>query len=286
MKIRIANSAGFCYGVRRAVELAEGAARSGEPCVMLGPIIHNQDMMDHLARHGLRAVVRPEEVPEGSEVIIRSHGESRAVHEGLHARGVRILDATCPNVTRIHQIVARAEEQGRQPIIIGTRDHPEVLAIAGWCCRPVVLSGAEELENWLAEDPSRRQMPLTFVSQTTAIRRVWDSCVKKAKKECTNAEFFDTICGATSKRQEEAVQLAAQCGAMVVIGDRQSSNTRKLAELCREVCPSVQLIERADDLELSPLRGTETVGITAGASTPAWIIKEVCDKMSDEIMEI
>ena len=109
MKIRIANSAGFCYGVRRAVELAEGAARSGEPCVMLGPIIHNQDMMDHLARHGLRAVVRPEEVPEGSEVIIRSHGESRAVHEGLHARGVRILDATCPNVTRIHQIVARAE---------------------------------------------------------------------------------------------------------------------------------------------------------------------------------
>ena len=132
MKIRIANSAGFCYGVRRAVELAEGAARSGEPCVMLGPIIHNQDMMDHLARHGLRAVVRPEEVPEGSEVIIRSHGESRAVHEGLHARGVRILDATCPNVTRIHQIVARAEEQGRQPIIIGTRDHPEVLAIAGW----------------------------------------------------------------------------------------------------------------------------------------------------------
>lgn len=135
MKIRIANSAGFCYGVRRAVELAEGAAQSGEPCVMLGPIIHNQDMMDHLARHGLRAVVRPEEVPEGSEVIIRSHGESRAVHEGLHARGVRILDATCPNVTRIHQIVARAEEQGRQPIIIGTRDHPEVLAIAGWCCR-------------------------------------------------------------------------------------------------------------------------------------------------------
>ena len=134
-----------------------GRPGPGEPCVMLGPIIHNQDVMDHLARHGLRAVVRPEEVPEGSEVIIRSHGESRAVHEGLHARGVRILDATCPNVTRIHQIVARAEEQGRQPIIIGTRDHPEVLAIAGWCCRPVVLSGAEELENWLAEDPSRRR---------------------------------------------------------------------------------------------------------------------------------
>ena len=286
MKIRIANSAGFCYGVRRAVELAEGAARSGEPCVMLGPIIHNQDMMDHLARHGLRAVVRPEEVPEGSEVIIRSHGESRAVHEGLHARGVRILDATCPNVTRIHQIVARAEEQGRQPIIIGTRDHPEVLAIAGWCCRPVVLSGAEDLENWLAEDPSRRQMPLTFVSQTTAIRRVWDSCVKKAKKECTNAEFFDTICGATSKRQEEAHRLAQQCSLMVVIGDGKSSNTKRLAEICKEVCPDVRLIERAADLEPSALSQANVVGITAGASTPAWIIKEVYDKMSDENMEI
>ena len=222
---------------------------------------------------------QPEEVPEGSEVIIRSHGESRAVHEGLHARGVRILDATCPNVTRIHQIVARAEEQGRQPIIIGTRDHPEVLAIAGWCCRPVVLSGAEELENWLAEDPTRRQMPLTFVSQTTAIRRVWDSCVKKRKKMSVQTQnFLIQYVEATSKRQEEAVQLAAQCGAMVVIGDRQSSNTRKLAELCREVCPSVQLIERVDDLELSPLRGTETVGITAGASTPAWIIRRSVTK--------
>ena len=254
MKIRIANSAGFCYGVRRAVELAEGAARSGEPCVMLGPIIHNQDMMDHLARHGLRAVVRPEEVPEGSEVIIRSHGETALSTRACMPRASASWTPPVPMLPVSIRSWPGLRSRG-QPIIIGTRDHPEVLAIAGWCCRPVVLSGAEELENWLAEDPSRRQMPLTFVSQTTAIRRVWDSCVKKAKKECTNAEFFDTICGATSKRQEEAVQLAAQCGAMVVIGDRQSSNTRKLAELCREVCPSVQLIERADDLELSPLRG-------------------------------
>ncbi len=134
-----------------------------------------------------------------------------------------------------------------------------MLAIAGWCCHPVVLSGAEELENWLAEDPSRRRnLPLTFVSQTTSTRKIWDDCVKKAKKECTNAEFFDTICGATSKRQEEAHRLAAQCGTMVVIGDRKSSNTKTLAELCREVCPAVQLIERADDLELSPLPRAET----------------------------
>ena len=286
MKLVLAKSAGFCYGVRRAVELAEETAKQGEPCVMLGSIIHNQDVMDHLASQGLRAVERPEDVPDGSAVIIRSHGESRAVHEGLEAWGVRVLDATCPNVTRIHQIVAQAEERGRQPIIVGTPDHPEVRAIAGWCRHPVVLSGEKDLETWLSQGPERRDLPLTFVSQTTSTRKIWDGCVKKAKKECTNAEFFDTICGATSKRQEEARQLAEKCGMMVVIGDRKSSNTKRLAELCREVCPDVRLIERAEDLDLTHIPQTETIGITAGASTPAWIIKEVYNKMSDEIMEI
>ena len=286
MKLILAKSAGFCYGVRRAVELAEETAKQGTPCVMLGSIIHNQDVIDHLASQGLTSVERPEEVPDGSAVIIRSHGESRAVHEGLEARGVRILDATCPNVTRIHQIVAQAEERGRQPVIVGTPDHPEVRAIAGWCRHPVVLAGEKDLETWLSQGLERRDLPLTFVSQTTSTRKIWDGCVKKAKKECTNAEFFDTICGATSKRQEEARQLAEKCGMMVVIGDRKSSNTKRLAELCREVCTDVRLIERAEDLDLTHIPRTETIGITAGASTPAWIIKEVYNKMSDEIMEI
>ena len=286
MKLILAKSAGFCYGVRRAVELAEETAKQGTPCVMLGSIIHNQDVIDHLASQGLTSVERPEEVPDGSAVIIRSHGESRAVHEGLEARGVRILDATCPNVTRIHQIVAQAEERGRQPVIVGTPDHPEVRAIAGWCRHPVVLAGEKDLETWLSQGLERRDLPLTFVSQTTSTRKIWDGCVKKAKKECTNAEFFDTICGATSKRQGEARQLAEKCGMMVVIGDRKSSNTKRLAELCREACPDVRLIERAEDLDLTHIPQTETIGITAGASTPAWIIKEVYNKMSDEIMEI
>ena len=286
MKIRLAKSAGFCYGVKRAVELAESAAQSGEPCVMLGYIIHNSDVVDHLARQGVKVVEGPDQVPEGYGVIIRSHGESRATYQRLEQRGAKILDATCPNVTRIHRIVAKAEEQGRQPVIIGTPNHPEVVAIAGWCRHPVVLPGADELEEWLREDENRKNLPLTFVSQTTSTRKIWDGCVKKAKKECTNAEFFDTICGATSKRQEEAHQFAAQCDKMVVIGDGKSSNTKRLAEICRESCPDVQLIERAADLDLSRLAQAEVVGITAGASTPAWIIKEVCDKMSDENMEI
>ena len=286
MSVVLAKSAGFCYGVRRAVELAERTAEEGRPCVMLGSIIHNKDVIARLAEKGLTAVERPEDVPEGSAVIIRSHGEGRAVYDQLQARGVEILDATCPNVTRIHQIVAQAEETGRQPVIMGTPDHPEVTAIAGWCSHPVVVSGAEELEKWLVQDEKRRNLPLTFVSQTTSTRKIWDDCVKKAKKECTNAEFFDTICGATSKRQEEAHRLAQQCSLMVVIGDGKSSNTKRLAEICRESCPDVRLIERAADLEPSALSQANVVGITAGASTPAWIIKEVYDKMSEENMEI
>ena len=286
MKIVLAQSAGFCYGVRRAVELAEETAKKGEPCVMLGSIIHNQDMIDHLAKQGMHCVTSVEEVPCGSSVIVRSHGESRAVHQALQERGAMILNATCPNVTHIHQIVSRAEEQGRVPVIVGTPDHPEVMAIAGWCEHPVVLSGVEDLSKWLENGPENRDLPLTFVSQTTSTRKIWDSTVKKAKKECTNTEFFDTICGATSKRQEEAVRLARESDAMVVIGDRKSSNTKRLAELCREVCSNVQLIERAEDLDTNALSAAHQVGITAGASTPAWIIKEVHNKMSEEILEM
>ena len=286
MKVVVARSAGFCYGVRRAVELAEEQAARGVPCVMLGSLIHNRDVSRRLAAQGLRVVDSPEEVPDGAAVIIRSHGESRTVHEEFARRGVEVLDATCPNVTHIHKIVAEAENRGRQPVIVGTPDHPEVLAIAGWCENSVILSGAENLEKWLKEDENRTNFPLTFVSQTTSTKKIWEDCVKKAKKLCTNAEFFDTICGATSKRQEEARQLAAQCGLMVVVGDRQSSNTRRLAEICRESCPHVRLIERAKDLDLSQLPQVDMVGITAGASTPAWIIKEVIDKMSEEILEM
>ena len=208
-EIVLAQSAGFCYGVRRAVELAEEKAAQSVPCVMLGPIIHNKEVMGRLAGRGLRTVDRPDQVPDGSAVIIRSHGESRAVHEALARRGAEVFDATCPNVTRIHRIVEEAERRGRQSVIVGTPDHPEVLAIAGWCGNPVVVSGEEDLEKWLEEGENRNDLPLTFVSQTTSTKKIWDNCVKKAKKLCTNAEFFDTICGATSNRQEEARQIAA-----------------------------------------------------------------------------
>ena len=286
MKLELARSAGFCYGVRRAVELAEEAARSGRPCVMLGPVIHNRNVIDYLKGLGVGVADTPEEVPDGAAVIIRSHGECRAVHEALARRGLAVVDATCPNVARIHRIVAEAEEKGRQVLIIGDPAHPEVRAIAGWCGHPVVLEGAGELEAWLSKDPKNREKPLTMVAQTTSTRAIWDSAAEKAKKECTNTKIFDTICNATCKRQSEAQELAARCGAMVVIGGRESSNTRRLAELCKALCPMVVWIERAAELEPSTLYRKASIGITAGASTPGWIIKEVYNKMSEENFEI
>ena len=286
MRLELARSAGFCYGVRRAVQMAEMAAEEGRPCVMLGPIIHNRDVIAYLESIGVGLVDTPEEVPPGTAVLIRSHGEGRPVHEALARLGRPVIDATCPNVSRIHQIVSRAEEGGRQVLIIGTRTHPEVAAIAGWCRRPVVLEGVAELSNWLETAPERRDIPLTMVSQTTSTRFIWDSCVEKAKKECTNLKIFDTICNATCKRQSEAQELAAQNDAMIVIGGRDSSNTRRLTELCAALCPMVVWIERAAELEPSNLCRKASIGITAGASTPEWIIKEVYDKMSDENIEI
>ncbi|MCD8005015.1 MAG: bifunctional 4-hydroxy-3-methylbut-2-enyl diphosphate reductase/30S ribosomal protein S1 [Oscillospiraceae bacterium] len=285
MRIELAQTAGFCYGVRRAVEMAQRAGEEQRPCVLLGHLIHNRYVIERLEEQGLATVERVEQIPPGAAVLLRSHGESRAVHEYLRAHGNPIIDAACPNVSRIHRIVAQAEAQGRTAVIIGEASHPEVAAIAGWCERPVVLSGPEEVERWILENGSCQQ-PLTVVSQTTSTRRLWESCIEKIKKVCTNAEIFDTICSATRKRQEEAQKLAAQCDAMVVIGDSHSSNTRRLAELCAQQCPLVLSVENGEELDTAQLQGAAFVGITAGASTPGWIIKEVYDKMSDEIMEI
>ncbi len=286
MKVLQAKSAGFCYGVRRAVELAEQTVEAGTPCVMLGPIIHNAHVVEEFARRGMGCVSSVEEVPEGCAVLIRSHGESRAVYQALEEKGIPVLDATCPNVSRIHDLVRKAEENGRIPVIIGRKSHPEVLATAGWCRGAIVLETAEELEKWLKQGENRYDLPITLVCQTTASKENWKKSVEIAKKLCTNAEIFDTMCSATYHRQAEAVSLAKECDAMIVIGDHASSNTRHLAELCEAECNNVVWIEQAAELPEHLLNGAACVGITAGASTPGWIIKEVKNKMSEEIMEI
>ncbi len=287
MSVTLAKTAGFCYGVKRAVELAEKTAQSGTPCVMLGSIIHNEHVVEHLKAQGMGQVDTPEQVPEGYSVLIRSHGEAKSVHDALKASGANVIDATCPSVARIHKLVQQAEENGRVPVIIGLPSHPEVRAIAGWCRNPVVLQDDKALEAWLAEDPNRSKLPLSFVFQTTSTRSVWKKCEILAKKQCTNGEIFDTICNATAHRQLEAQELAAESDVMIVIGDHKSSNTRHLAELCQEKCSRVCWIETAQELPEHLDAGALRIGITAGASTPGWIIKEVKTNMSNEVnMEI
>ena len=285
MNVRVAKSAGFCYGVRRAVDMAERAAAQG-PVYLLGHITHNDHVIGWLEDMGAVTISSPEEAPEGSTVLIRAHGEPDRVYETLEGRRCRVLDATCPNVTRIHDIVRDAEARGRVPVIVGEADHPEILGILGCTREGIVVSGWDELEQIFKKMPDLPGQPLTFVSQTTAILVNWEKIVENTKKVCTNAEFFDTICNATSRRQSEALELAGQCDAMIVIGDQKSSNTRKLTRLCAGRCPLVVQAERGNDVDREQFRRIHTLGITAGASTPEWIIKEVTNKMSDEIMEI
>ena len=248
MMVRVARSAGFCYGVRRAVDMAEQAAAQG-PVYLLGHITHNDHVIRRLEGMGAVTISAPEEAPEGSTVLIRAHGEPDGTYRALEARGCQVLDATCPNVARIHQIVRDAEARGRVPVIVGEADHPEILGIVGCCRRGLVAAGWGELEQIMQKVPELPGQPLTFVSQTTAILVNWEKIVENAKKVCTNAEFFDTICNATSRRQSEALELAGQCDGMIVIGDQKSSNTRKLTQLCRSRCPLVVQAERGDGID-------------------------------------
>ena len=281
MSVTVAQSAGFCFGVSRAVELVEEAAKTGKQVATLGPIIHNRHVVEKFAAMGIRVIEAPEEALPGETVIIRSHGVARDIYRRLQKQGVEIVDATCPFVKRIHGIVSRAEEEGRLPVIIGTPTHPEVEGIAGWCSECRVFPTLQELESWVREGEIPRDSAICMVCQTTSTESLWKSCGEFAKKQFTNLKIFDTICKATEYRQNEAAQLSEKSQAMVVVGDPKSSNTGRLAMICREHCDRVFLVESAADLNPTDFRGVTDVGITAGASTPAWIIKEVNKTMSE-----
>ena len=283
MQIILAKTAGFCFGVDRAVEMVNESVRRGNKTATLGPIIHNRHVVERFLKQGVRELDSPEQAEPGETVIIRAHGVPEQVQQALCARGVPVLDATCPFVKKIHTIVKNETQKGRKIIIFGSPAHPEVEAIASFCREPLIVQSPEELENWLREAPERRNLPISMVSQTTSSQKMWKSCAEIAKKVCTNCEIFDTICRATEMRQEEAAILSQKCDAMVVVGDARSSNTGRLAMICEQYCKKVSLVDQADDLEMSLFSGANTVGITAGASTPSWIIKEGNNKMSEEL---
>ncbi len=282
MKLAIAKTSGFCYGVSRSISIAEESVKSGERCYTFGPLIHNRQVTDMLAEKGIIEASDIGLIPAGSTVIIRSHGAGKDDYRRLEELGMRIVDATCPNVTKIHNIVASASEQGRTVLIIGEAEHPEVDAIRRWCDRSFVFENDIELGKWLENNPDATKAQLTVVFQTTLNRKIMVESEKLIKKQCTNYEIFDTICPATSKRQNEAREISSFSDCIIVIGGKNSANTQHLADICSENVSRVFFIENSSELDFSQFSADDTVGIIAGASTPAWTIKEVGNKMCEE----
>lgn len=281
MEIRLAKTAGFCFGVSKAVDQVYQLLAQGRQVCTLGPIIHNPQLVAELETKGVYAVTSPEEVPAGAVLVIRSHGVPPDTLQRFEERQVEICDATCPFVAKIHRIVERESQKGAAVLIAGDEGHPEVVGIRGFShTLSYVFPSLEELEKLLRSGVIPVENPVIMVSQTTFNRFAWEKCVKFAKTLYTNLFVFDTICNATAERQSEAVALSQVCDGMVIVGGRQSSNTAKLRDVCAAHCPTV-LVETADELSRDMFTGMGTVGITAGASTPAGIIKEVLSTMSE-----
>ncbi len=280
-QIILAKSAGFCFGVNRAVNIVTDMVNDGKKVCTLGPIIHNEQVVSELQDKGVRIAKSPIDRVTGETMIIRSHGVSRDVFDKVCSGG-DYVDATCPYVANIHKIVEQAEAAGEVVIIAGDASHPEVIGIAGRTTgEKYVVSDNDELEKLLKINKNFVEIPLTAVCQTTYNALKWRKCQKTLKKVCTNAKIFDTICKATALRQQEADKLSKECDVMIVIGGRHSSNTEKLREICSTNCKRTYLIETASELPIDAVAQAEKIGVTAGASTPPAIIKEVLINMSE-----
>ncbi len=292
MEIRRAENAGFCFGVKRAVDMARQTAEesrtTGRSVMTLGPLIHNEMVVEELRAVGAVPAESLEQVPEGTLLIIRSHGVGKTVYEEAQRRGIEILDATCPFVKKIHEIVREADEEGKNIVIIGDRAHPEVQGIMGWCSDAKVI-GQPELDRMTTgqiEGPLPEEV--TMVAQTTARRETLQAAAKWFEEQGIRVDLRDTICGATKSRQDSCRETARCSDVMLVIGSRSSSNTKKLFEIAREECSRTFLIETIQelrDLPLNEIKKFDTIGVAAGASAPECIIKEVIATMSEFITE-
>ena len=275
MKVIKAKTAGFCFGVKRAVDTVyEQVDTCSGPIYTYGPIIHNEEVVKDMESKGVVVLRTEEELDDisGGTVIIRSHGVEKRIYDKLEAKGIRIVDATCPFVKKIHNIVQKESAAGKYILIIGSPDHPEVIGIRGWSGEhAAVIQNADDIENI---DFSKNRK-ICVVSQTTFNYNKFKDLVEIIKKKSYDIIVLNTICNATKERQTEAESIAESVDAMIVIGDKHSSNTQKLFEICRKACNNTYYIQTLDDLDLNQLGSVETVGITAGASTPNNIIEEV-----------
>ena len=295
-RIEIADKAGFCFGVDRAVKIVYNIIENGGRAVTYGEIIHNENVVNELKSRGVNVINSPEEIEklENTSVVIRSHGVGRDIYELLEKRkpfGVDVCDGTCPFVARIHKIVSEKSAEGFDIIILGDKDHDEVQGIVKHCQKmPYICGNDDELREILQKKFKNFKKKVAIVAQTTYNIIIWEKCCRIIRSECPEAEVFNTICSATAERQQSAVRLAEKSNLMIVIGGKRSSNTAKLYDICREHCKACILISDAGELErenipekLRELGENFNIGITAGASTPAYIIKEVQNHMSEII---
>ena len=283
MKILKAKTAGFCFGVDRAVKLTYQLAEEGRKVATLGPLIHNPQCVADLESKGVVTAAGLEDVPDGYEVVIRSHGVGADVYSAIAEKGLVLHDATCPFVAKIHRIAKRASDEGKTLLVAGDKTHPEVQGIVGHTKGEVfVFADLDELKAW--QGPKNGQNGIIVVAQTTFQVTKWLECTNFIKKDYTNAEIFDTICNATWTRQQEAEDLSRKCDLMVVIGGHHSSNTQKLVKVAEKHTKAVT-VETAKELLPEWFEGVGTVAVTAGASTPSSIIEEVLNSMSEEIRE-
>ena len=276
MEVRLAKTAGFCFGVRRAVDTVYEQVNSceGEKIYTYGPIIHNDEVVKDLKSKGVGVLNTLEELEALNEgiVIIRSHGVAKKVYDILEKRGVKCVDATCPFVKKIHRIVEKESVEGKYIIIIGDEKHPEVQGIMGWANGKVsVIKTEEEAKDYFAPENAE----ICIVAQTTFNYNKFKYLVEIISKKSYNISVLNTICSATKERQTEAESIAKEVDAMIVIGDKHSSNTQKLFEICSNACNNTYYIQTLEDLNMNQLKSVKTVGITAGASTPKNIIEEV-----------
>ena len=280
-KVTVAESAGFCFGVDRAVKMVYSELEKNTKVATLGPIIHNQDVVNDMKAKGARIINSVDELEADETVVIRSHGVGREIYDQIAAKGNRMLDATCPFVSRIHKIVAEKTKQGYFVLIAGDASHPEVQGIVGHCDENcLVFKDDFELKDFFEKKYKNLEKKLAIVAQTTYNIVVWDECLNVIPKDDPDIEISDTICNATDTRQSDAAELAKASDIMLVVGGRHSSNTVKLYEVCSRYCKTYH-IENSDELRSLKIPVAEKIGITAGASTPAYIIKEVQTTMAE-----
>lgn len=287
--ITVAKTAGFCFGVDRAVKLVYNEISSGRKTATLGEIIHNPTVVEELRQKGVRVINSPEEAQKDEKVVIRSHGTGAEVYDRLSKLGIEYSDGTCPFVRRIQKTAAECSRKGMTVVIMGDSAHPEVIGIAGHCPDgAVILPDEEALSAYLKKNCENRKKKVAIMPQTTYNISMWQKC-REIASAYENTELFDTVCDATAKRQEEARLLAAESDIMIVIGGRHSSNTRKLFRICSGICGTCFLVEGPDEISLLKMpegfsyKSDIRIGITAGASTPAHIIKEVKNQMSEKM---